>query len=113
MKVDLMMDAAGGDVYYSNEFKMVLESHLGYFRRLPTTKLFDIDPKLAYMYEYDLSGLLTAMRVDKKYHWLIMVMNGIKSPFDVTQTLKTLVMPAFSEVEKVKGVYLTKKNLLV
>ena len=112
MKVDSIMTPDGATVYYDPLFRVMLESHLTYLRGLPTTKLLTLDPNSVYTYEGDLFGLLDSLKINKIYHWIIMLINGIDSPNDIDGTLISLVIPDFGVIETLKGIYLTRKQKL-
>lgn len=112
MKIDSLMSSAGSDVYYTPAFRVVLESHLTYLMRLPSTKLVTIDPGALYKYEGDLFGLLDSMRIPKQYHWVVMMLNKINSNTDVNIKLTNLLIPNWSEIDKIKEIFLNRKTNL-
>lgn len=70
--------------YYPNEralnnellYYEALESHLDKYREVP------VSAGLAYQYQGDFFGLLEKLKVDNKYFYATMYLNGLMTPYD-------------------------------
>jgi len=61
----------GPPIYYTVEFKRVLEDHLDFIKQHSTTTSIAVNPALAFKHEYNLSGYLLAIDIPLKLHWLV------------------------------------------
>lgn len=96
--------------YSEPGFLTMIESHLTYIRQLPGNQSVAITDHQAYKYEGDLYGLLNDMKVQKKYHYTVMRVNGYVSSADYKGDVKALLMPDFDEISLLKNIYLTKSE---
>lgn len=85
-----------------------LESHLSYLKKMDTAVTNSITPRQSYKYEGDFYGLLSDMRIDKSYHYIILRMNNYTSPTDYKGEVKDIVIPDLAEVDLIKNIYMTR-----
>ena len=109
--IDIIMVNEGPSIYYDFNFRVVLESHLTYFRNNVTTKSQPIIPNDAYRFEGDLYGLLRRLGISSEYHWLIMRVNDFTSPQETTSELKSILVPDPSAVEKIRQLFMITQVL--
>lgn len=102
MNVENLMIDMGADVYYTPEFRDVLEDHMDYLRKHPATSTFLIKPELAYQWRGDLFGLLLKLNKPTYLHWVIMRMNNYTSPLQFKQDTLILMEPSAAVVDKIR-----------
>jgi hypothetical protein len=101
----------GADIYYDPLFRVVLESHMGYFREKART--IDVDPQSAVVYDSDLFGYLNAQNILPQNHWLTMRVNGFSSPNEFTSQTTSLKLPAYSEVEQIRQSHTSQTSISI
>lgn len=111
MQVNNLMNDSGPLDYYDPAFRQVLEDHLTYLREHPSTTILTIEPARAYKYEADLFSLLSAYSVPVHYHSLIMRMNKMVVPTEATKDLRSLLVPEFSIVERIRQAHVTTRKV--
>jgi hypothetical protein len=89
-------------MYYLDGFRAELEEHLAYLRSAQDTQLIQVDPGLAYRFEYNLYALLDYMRIPKYMQWLVMRMTGLRSPDEMDRNLQYLLLPDELLVEQIR-----------
>lgn len=77
--IDLMVDT-GSEITQTPAFRQMVEDHLQWIIRHPTTQWVEIDAHAAHKYKGDFYGLMTHMKTPYHLHWLIMRVNGYNSP---------------------------------
>jgi hypothetical protein len=112
MQIHQIMTKPGTDIWYTDGFRNVLESHLTFFRSSPKLRLVAIDKHMSYKYEGDLYGLMDELGINKQYHFLVMILNGYSHPADYDGNRYELYLPDTSEVDMVKNVHRSKKSKL-
>ncbi len=98
------------DVYYSAGFIQTIEDHLSFLRTGSTIKTISVTDQQNIKYEGDFYGLLDDCRIDKKYHQIVLRVNGYDSSGDFDGNIEYFIIPDFSEVEEIKMLYLTKTD---
>lgn len=109
--VDSYLVDDGGDIYYDDDFRNVLEAHMTYLRSASSTTVMNVDPHDAYVYEFDLNGLLLKMGIPLKLHWVVMRMNNYRSPQNVPADLSTLLIAAPNEIEVLRQSFQTAAKI--
>lgn len=94
--------------YYSDKFRIVLDSHLHLFQNSNMHSIITIDKGKAYVWEGDFYGLLDDLKIDRKLHWLTMRLNNIVSQFNFDIDISFLKIPKEDEVNKIYNLYRTK-----
>lgn len=107
MSVNAKMASEGDAVYYSAGWKLTVETHLNYIKEVSANNVVGIIPADAYKYEADLFGLLQKLRVETRYHWVVMRLNDMTSPnqFRVDRTF--LLLPDYQVLERLRQVHQT------
>lgn len=111
MPIHSLMRSSGPSVYYSAEFRRMIESHLLFLQTHPDNQLIALEPHMVYKYEHDLFGLLGELNVPPQYHWIIMRMNGFTNPIDLTQETETLLLPSLSLISNLQKVHSTTTQI--
>ena len=101
----------GPDVYYSAEFRNVLEDHMTYLRSHPENSEVTIAPNIGYKYIGDLAGVLHHYNVPYNLHWIVMRMNHMTSPIDYRDTMLNLDIPSFTAVERLRTTHMSQSKI--
>lgn len=107
MKIDRFMNSEGGTDYYNPEFRKTLEAHVPYFRTARSSYRIPVTAFNLVVYNQDLFGFLTEMKIKQNYHWLIMRINDYFSPFDFIAGVDELVAPSEQELEQIRQAWKT------
>lgn len=93
MKIYSVMLTGGPQVFYTPEFRAVVEDHLTYLKQQVTNTVVDISPHDAYKYQGDFFGILLEYKVLPQFHWIVMRMNDMMSPKDYDGETLTFIRP--------------------
>ena len=74
-------------------FLVLVESCLEYLRKLPGTQMITVPAQTAAKYAGDFSGLLDTQAIDKKFHYLVMRTNNLRSSCDYDGLVQNLIIP--------------------
>lgn len=97
----------GAASYYDEDWHLLIETHLPLLiadtsnTSLPVT---DID---AYRFEGDLFGLLCLYKVEPQYHFIVMRMNGLRSPSEYRRQKTVFLLPDKQRIEAFRKTYMT------
>lgn len=94
-------------VVNDNRFRLMLETHRGYFRQEGNSELHTVDKHAAFKYQFDLYGYLTSKKVNPELHWITMRINDIESPTAFDNKIDYLILPTAAAYSKLKGLYAT------
>jgi hypothetical protein len=94
-------------IYYNEGLRVVMETHLDYFRTHPTTSVLDVAPVEASKYKGDLFGLYTEMKIPPSLHWIVMRTNNYTSPNATDDLIRYVLIPAKSELDRIRQLYQT------
>lgn len=97
----------GPNVFYTNDFRIVLENHLQYFRNNSSTVTKRIEPIDAHRWQGDFYGLLAYLNIDNYMHWYIMRLNGIESSDSFNTIINQILLPDPTEIEMIRQQYVT------
>lgn len=107
MKIDRFMNESGGSDYYNPDFRKTLEAHVPYFRTASSSYRIPVTPINLVVYNQDLFGFLTEMKIKQNLHWLIMRINNYFSPFDFKEGAGELISPSEQELEQIRQAWKT------
>lgn len=109
--VQQYLNKDGDSVYYENAFLRVIEEHIPYLRKQETVQVLSIADSTANAYDHDLYGVLTSSSIPVIYHWVIMRLNNLTSPFEYRAEMVSLLLPDFNEIEKIKTRYQSTQSI--
>ena len=109
--IDNLMVSDGPAVFYDEDFKIVLESHLTYFRNPANNTVVPVASNDAYRFEGDLYGLLHSYNIQPQYHWIIMRVNEITAPYETTESLSHLLIPNTDLIENLRQLYMISHKI--
>lgn len=81
------------------------DSHVSFLKAHPSTQVVQVEPLQADKYTGDFFGLLDYLRVSKKYHYVVMRVNGLYSSGDFAGKDKEILLPPLDEVNKIFTIY--------
>lgn len=102
MKINRDMVGDDSSDYYKESFRHTLESHMPYLRSAQTTTTIPVSTFNTEVYDKDLFGFLTSVRIKPCYHWVVMRVNDMFSPFDFVSGITTLLIPSTKELESLR-----------
>lgn len=111
MKIDSLIVEDSPVNYFSDEFRRVLEDHMSFLRSDSSTRIVSIEPMNAYRYEFDLFGLLRELGVSQYMHWIVMRLNNLTSPTDVTKSLTQLLIPNAGVIDKIRQSHFSSRRV--
>ena len=93
--------------YFDTQFLILIESHLTYLRKSDGLRVISVSEHQGYKYEGDFFGLLDDLNVEKKYHHIVMRVNGLDSSADFKGDLDHVLLPSLSEIDMLKSILQT------
>lgn len=108
-----LMTSEGDDVYYTEAWRLMIETHLTFLINHPLSVPITAELHQVYKYEGDLYGLLTVLNVPRGYHYIVMRMNNITSPVDFRipddyeQDFMVLLTPSTTTIDTLRNVFQT------
>lgn len=102
MKINELMEQTGSDIYYDDDFHVVLENHLSYLRNHPSTQEIAIDEIQSHRFEFDFYGLCAHYNVRATMRWIVMRINGFTAPTQADRKIRALLIPDESVVDRIK-----------
>lgn len=79
-------------VWYTQEFRNVLEDHITFIRNnKPTAQALDANQVIKY--RFDFFSLLSEYNIPSYMHWITMRVNGLKSSIDDFSMLENILCP--------------------
>mgnify|MGYP007069470120 CR=1 FL=1 len=97
------------DVYYSNAYFVMIESHLSYLKSLKDNQTFSITKQQNDKYEGDFYGLLNELNFEKRYHYPIMRINGLDNSNDFEGDRDFILVPSLQEVNLLTRILTSKQ----
>lgn len=95
---------SGPAIVFSDEFRQMVEDHLGFLREHPDTRVLQVANLSKIRYDYDLYRFIAEQyRMD--YAWTVMRVNGFYSPLEFNMSMgmsSTIMLPSFNALENLK-----------
>lgn len=111
MKIDSIAANFGADIYYNENFRVVIEDHMTYLRNDPQSYYQNVTPAQAYKFEGDFFGLLDQLNQPPQFHWIIMRMNKLTSPVYSQDTITQILVPSAAVVERIRATYMNVNKI--
>lgn len=86
-------------------FYTLQETHITYLTNHYETQQLVFEAQKAEKYKGDFYGLLDFLSIDKKYHYLIMRVNGYYCSSDYEGDRNYILLPSLSEMGKIFSIY--------
>lgn len=110
MSVMNQMLGPGPQFFYSEEWRLLIETHLSWLRTRTVSDSVVIDHQLAYKYEGDLFGALVEQGIPEYLHYAIMRMNGLVSPVDFPAEPVVLMVPVRETITQLASLAQTRQR---
>lgn len=109
--MDILNIHPNDELTYSDPgFLVMIESHLTYLRGLSSNYVMTATNQQGFKYEGDFFGLLNELGIEKKYHHIVMRVNGYLSSADYKGDVLDIVIPSLDEVTLLKTTYQTSNS---
>lgn len=95
------------DAYHDPGFILIIETHLTLLRNATGAKLLPVTEQQGYKYEGDFYGLLDDLKIEKKYHLVVLRVNDLLSSADYKGDMSHVILPSISQVELLKSIFQT------
>ena len=95
-------------IFHETNFLVTMESHLTHLRSSANIRLLPISKHQSYKYEGDLYGLLDDLRVEKKYHYIVMRLNNFDTSNQFKGDIEHIAIPDLNEIEILKNILQTE-----
>lgn len=105
MAINNLMKDDGDAIYYTEDFRHVLEDHMPFLRDHASTKYVAITPAYANANDKDLIGLLDTLGIPKYLHWIIMRMNNWMSPQQFSGETLSIITPDPTLIQRIKAAH--------
>lgn len=90
--------------YATEEFMVILESHLSNFKSDPKTTVRTFTAQQAEKFQGDFYGLLTDMQVPKNMQYLVLRVNGLTDPADYQGDFLNIMVPSESKLGLLRNI---------
>ena len=111
MQIHNLATSAGDNSYYDEGFLNTVGDHLSYLKKLPKNRYHTLTYQVADKYHGDFYGLLDSLQIPKKFHYAVMLLNGLLSSSDYDMEQITILIPDTTELELIKSIYDTRRGL--
>lgn len=109
MAIDSLYVGQGDAIYYTDEFRDVIEDHLSWLRNHQKTTLRAILPEIAYPNAGDFYSVLDAIGLKRQYHWTVLRMNGLTDPIQSPEDLSEILLPSTDIIDNLVRLQLNRK----
>lgn len=103
--------SSGAALYYSREFRNMIEDHLQWILTQSTTHVITVEAGIAYKFAGDLEGVLRYYNVSNEYHWIAMRLNGMTSPSDYRDNMLQLRVANPEVIERLASGFLSQSKI--
>lgn len=110
MSVMNQMLGPGPQFYYTEEWRLLVETHLTWLRSQTVSDSVIIDHQLAYKYEGDLYGALVELGIPEYLHFTILRMNGLVTPVDFPAEPVILMVPTREVIQQLAALAQTRQR---
>ena len=110
MTVLSLMNAQGGEIYYTPTWRLVVETHLTWLRARNESEVIVIEPHIGYKYEGDFYGALMEYRIPAYMHYTIMRINGLYTPFDYNGQTVAVMIPTRETLQQLASIAATTQK---
>lgn len=104
MDITGQLTPTGADVFYDPKFRHVLEDHLEVLKTDERNDTIQVSPREGEKFKRDLFGFLKVKDVQPQHYWIVMRVNGMRSPIEFVG-YNSLTVPTESAIRTVKQMY--------
>ncbi len=87
-----LMISGGNSIYHSAEYMRYIDNHVNYLKQNGGA-VVDVDPGLVHKFEYNFFSLLVELKYEFEDFVVLLIVNGFKSPTDMTREFRQLIVP--------------------
>ncbi len=98
------------DIFYDQDFMIVLERNLPLIRSTAITRPVEIEQALRYKGNFD--GFCISLDIDHDYIWIVMRLNGLINCHDWDGKMESILIPADSTIELIVQRHATIQKML-
>lgn len=98
---------AGPDVFYTDDFRSMIEANLEYIRASGDVQAITVEPAERAKYESDFYSLLNEKGIDHHMHWVVMRMNGMMHPGEYTIEMAQFIIPDRGVIDTLRSRHMT------
>lgn len=102
MALEDYLYAEGSEIYYSAEFRQVVEDHLEYLKSRPGVEQRILKASEVNRHTGDLYGYLVEIKKPLHMHWVIMRCSGMRSPAEFGIDTGILYIPNIPDVDEIR-----------
>lgn len=102
MRYMRLANDSGPAFYYTASWRQVVEDNLTVLRNARDSKQHQVDPMSGYRHEGDFIGYLTSLKIDPRYHYVIMRVNGMKDGSEFNEFSGSLIIPPEDAIERLR-----------
>jgi hypothetical protein len=97
----------GNSTFFTEEYLTYITTHLKFIREHSSTQIHTVDNQLVHKNMSDFFGLFMDMGIRYEDHQLLMMVNGILDPLDLTEEFTTLILPDGDLIDRLKLLFRT------
>jgi len=109
MQVNGKMYNMEPSVFTTRGFMIEIEAHYRFLLNHPKTKLVELSTFKAYIHEGDAWSFFDSLKIPRKYHQVMMKLNGIRSNGDLPSDVQYLIVPDADLLENIAATYISKR----
>ena len=109
MEIDKYEAYCGEDIFYDENFRIDIESHIDYIKQKSNIATFE--PNIALKYKGDFNGLMDYLKVKKKLHFVGLLINNLTSPGEYNGESQAIYVPPDGIVDIIKDTYTARIEL--
>jgi hypothetical protein len=102
--LDLLSINAGNTLFHTEEYMRYIDTHYNFLKENGSV-VVDIDPGLAFKFEYNFFSLLVELKYNFEDFVVFLVMNQMRNPMEMTRDFKSLVVPNPEVLSNLKTLY--------
>jgi len=112
MKIAEKLPSTSNSLFYDQDFRAVLESHLNWLRSHETTRSMVVAANDAYRFGGDFYRYLYSLgSINRAYFWVIMRLNDMVSPNQFDTSIESILIPSIETLEKIRKTHVTYHNI--
>lgn len=109
-----LLSKGGDDVHYEEKFRNALEPCIQYIRNsgvgVVSRELTPVDREV---YNNDFYGLLTKLGITPRMHWVLLRLNGMRSPREYDMEMTSILVMLEHEVSIINQMWRTTSKIKV
>lgn len=108
--IDALSKARGGEIYYDPGFCRFLENYIPLIKTRSANSVRAVDPHDVYVADGNFNSLMYRLQIHSKIHWITMRINGMKSIYELDESLTSLIVPDVEYLDLLTQKYTMSKD---